>query len=61
MKKDINVETPTVPNFIRVKIGDVETTQPLTFFTDLELREIVEKWKEKLFLNKDRQFKESKK
>lgn len=61
MKKEVNVETPKVPNFIRVHIGDIETVQPLTFFTDLELCDIVEKWKEDLFKNKDRQYKEANK
>ena len=53
--------TPRVPNFIKVKIGEEEVMQPLTAFSDLELRDIAERWKIDLFKNKSRQSKESKK
>lgn len=51
------IETPRVPNFIRVTIdGDQETKVfPLTAFEDAELNSIADSWRTDLFKNRNRQ------
>lgn len=43
------IQTPTTPNFIQVRIGkDQSTTVPISDFSEEELREIGKKWTEDL-------------
>lgn len=39
------IETPTIPNFVRVRVGKQETvTIPISELTEEQIREIGERW-----------------
>ncbi len=52
------IQTPRVPNFVRINIegGESEGTMvPLTTLTDDDMNTIIEDWKADLFENRERQ------
>lgn len=40
----IEVETPTIPNFIRVKVGNVTSSIPIEDLTDDQLHQVAKSW-----------------
>ena len=57
MKTKAEIQTPNVPNFVKIKIGQQEISLSLAELTDDDLDEICIKWKQALFANKNRQLK----
>lgn len=53
----VKIETPRVPNFVKVSIGDESSYQPLTVLDDEEIESIADCWKKALFKNRERQAK----
>jgi len=56
IKIDANIDIPSTPNFIRIKTrkdpkAGFDSTISIADFTDNELREIGEKWTQKLIEN----------
>jgi hypothetical protein len=50
MKKEINIQVPATPNFLRA--GDGEGIMlPIASFTDKELREVAKEWSDKLIFS----------
>ena len=47
MKKEMPIQLPTIPNFIRVGLGE-GLCLPINDFSELELKEIAERWTEEL-------------
>lgn len=49
------IQTPTTPNFIKVRVGSKEeVTLPISDFTEEELREVGRKWTEELIISAKR-------
>lgn len=56
---NIRAKMPTLPNFIRVQVGDGEQEQtlPVMAFSESELRRIGEQWTEALVEHRQKQIK----
>ena len=49
------IQTPSTPNFIKVRVGSKEeVTLPISDFTDEELREVGRKWTKELIISAKR-------